>query len=116
MKELYVEGLANHNGRESCADVRKDDSEALTAVHTGWVLSPENAQVQGADVLALSGRQNCGHREARCRQALRGRVTANRFRPQARVETLCKGTGRVHGSPRKIETWCALGIPKGTSQ
>lgn len=42
MKELYIEGLANHNDRESCADVSNEVREALTAAHTGWVLSPEN--------------------------------------------------------------------------
>jgi hypothetical protein len=42
MKELYVEGLANHGGHESCAGDRKVMREALTVVCTGWVLSPEN--------------------------------------------------------------------------
>jgi hypothetical protein len=42
MKESYTEGLANHGGRESCVGIRKVVGEALTAVCTGWVLSPEN--------------------------------------------------------------------------
>lgn len=29
MKELYVEGLAPHDGPEPCAGVRKGDGEAL---------------------------------------------------------------------------------------
>jgi hypothetical protein len=41
MKESYVEGLAAHNGPESCAGVRKDTGEALTGENTGWVLSRE---------------------------------------------------------------------------
>jgi hypothetical protein len=32
MKELYVEGLASHDGPESCAGVREDAGEALTGV------------------------------------------------------------------------------------
>jgi hypothetical protein len=37
MKVLYIEGLANHIGPESCISVRKDEGEALTGVRTGWV-------------------------------------------------------------------------------
>lgn len=42
MQEPYAEGPANHSGRESCAGAREGAREALTAVCTGWVLSPEN--------------------------------------------------------------------------
>lgn len=35
MKELYIEGLANHNDHESCAGDRKEAGEALTVAHTG---------------------------------------------------------------------------------
>lgn len=30
MKESYGEGLASHTGPEACADLPRDDSEALT--------------------------------------------------------------------------------------
>lgn len=59
MKELYVEGLANHNDRESCADVSNGVREALTAAHAGWVLSPENLFFQSADTVLSDGRQYC---------------------------------------------------------
>jgi hypothetical protein len=29
MKDSYVEGVANHNGLESCVCVRKDEGKAL---------------------------------------------------------------------------------------
>ncbi len=32
MKESYVEGLASHDGPESCAGIREDAGEALTGV------------------------------------------------------------------------------------
>ncbi|MGI0134802.1 MAG: hypothetical protein ACREBW_07595 [Candidatus Micrarchaeaceae archaeon] len=46
MQELYIEGLANHNDHESCADVSNDVREALTVAHTGRVLSPENPYIR----------------------------------------------------------------------
>jgi len=60
MKESYIEGLANHNGPESGACVRKETCEAMTGVRTGRVLSRENRHDQGADVVVRSGRQH-GH-------------------------------------------------------
>jgi RNA-directed DNA polymerase len=42
MKELYIEGLANHNDHESCADTCKGVGEALTVAHTGWAIEPRN--------------------------------------------------------------------------
>jgi len=47
----YVEGLANHDGPESCASSREGAGEALTGVHMGRVLSCENRQSQGADAV-----------------------------------------------------------------
>ena len=41
MKEPYVEGVATHDGRESCVVVRKGGGEALTGVRAGEVLSRE---------------------------------------------------------------------------
>ncbi len=40
MKEPYVEGVATHDGPESCV-VRKGGGEALTGVRAGEVLSRE---------------------------------------------------------------------------
>src|SRR5215469_17009404 len=41
MKVSYVEGLANHNGPESCGVAREGGVEALTGGRTGRVLSRE---------------------------------------------------------------------------
>ena len=41
MKESHGEGVAIHSDPESCAATRKDDGEALTGAHAGWVLSRE---------------------------------------------------------------------------
>jgi hypothetical protein len=57
MKESHIEGLANHNGPESCVDTRKGMGEALTGVRTGRVLSCENKLFQGADAVGGRGRQ-----------------------------------------------------------
>ena len=69
MKELYVEGVATHDGPESCVDVRKDGGEALTGVRAGWAIEPRNQRVRGADAVKQVGRQ---HRWRRYARAVRG--------------------------------------------
>lgn len=41
MKESNVEGVANHDGPESCAGSREGVGEALTGGRAGWVPSRE---------------------------------------------------------------------------
>src|SRR5205809_6957342 len=65
MKELYVEGLASHDGPESCAGVREGAGEALTGVRAGGAIELRNVDVRGADAVSLSGRQ---HRRQRHRE------------------------------------------------
>jgi len=77
MKESYVEGIANHDGPESCADIREGGGEALTGVRAGQVLSREIDQVWGADAVEGGGRQ---HLVRRYREASQN---------PARSETLC---------------------------
>jgi len=67
MKESYVEGLATHDGPESCAVAREGGGEALTGVRAGRVLSRERHSLRGADPVGAWGRQ---HRERRYREAL----------------------------------------------
>ena len=44
MGTLYIEGLANHDGPESCVGDPRGRSEALTGVHAGGLLSREMAR------------------------------------------------------------------------
>jgi hypothetical protein len=40
MKELYIEGLATHDGPESCVGVREGVGEALTGARAGRAMEP----------------------------------------------------------------------------
>jgi len=62
MKESYVEGLATHDGPESCAVAREGGGEALTGVRAGRVLSRERNSLRGADAVEEGGRQHPGRR------------------------------------------------------
>ena len=44
MRTLYVEGVATHDGPESCVGVRKGAGEALTGVRAGWAIEPRNQE------------------------------------------------------------------------
>ena len=75
MKVSHVEGVANHNGLESCGGVRKDDGKALTEESTGWVLSREmhalprkRQELRDADAVGVSGRQHRVHRHRKVHQ------------------------------------------------
>jgi hypothetical protein len=77
MRELYIEGVATHDGPESCVGVREDAGEALTGVRAGRAIEPRNHLVRGADAVSISGRP---HRRQRHRKLLVG---------PARSENLC---------------------------
>jgi len=51
MRELYIEGVAIHDGPESCVGVREGNGEALTGVRAGWAIEPRNQEGRGADVV-----------------------------------------------------------------
>jgi hypothetical protein len=44
MRELYVEGVAIHDGPEPCVGVREGADEALAGVHVGRAIEPRNDQ------------------------------------------------------------------------
>jgi|NGEPerStandDraft_6_1074524.scaffolds.fasta_scaffold44685_2 hypothetical protein len=67
MRTLYVEGVATHDGPESCVDVREGGGEALTGVRTGWAIEPRNQGIRGADAVVISGRP---YRQQRFRELL----------------------------------------------
>ena len=65
MKESYVEGLATHNGPESCGVTRKGGVEALTGERAGRVFSRESPILRDADAVRRGGRQypRCQYRK-----------------------------------------------------
>ena len=62
MKVSYVEGLANHNGPESCGAAREGGDEALTGERMGRVFSRERDSLRDADAVGGSGRHHHVHR------------------------------------------------------
>ena len=76
MKEPHIEGVASHDGPESCVDARKGVGEALTGVGVGEVLSREIIP-SGCRRGSGPGRQ---HGQVRYRESLVG---------PARSEALC---------------------------
>ena len=74
MEVSYVEGIANHNGPESCGAAREGGDEALTGERTGRVLSreiyalPRKRQVlRDADAVEVCGRQHWAQRHRKVR-------------------------------------------------
>jgi hypothetical protein len=69
MEELYVEGVATHDGPEPCVGVREGIGEASVGARAGRAIEPRNHRVRGADAVYGSGRQ---HRQQRYRELLAG--------------------------------------------
>jgi hypothetical protein len=96
MRTPNIEGLANHDGPESCAVTREGGGEALTGVRAGQAIEPRNQGNRGADAVSISGRQ---HRQWRYRESLVG---------PARSETLCmygvllRENREIPGSPVRV--------------
>jgi len=51
MEELYVEGLATHDGPEPCVDDPRGRGEALVGARAGRAIEPRNQRVRGADAV-----------------------------------------------------------------
>jgi hypothetical protein len=86
MKESYVEGLATHDGPESCVVAREGAGEALTGVRVGRVLSRESKLLRGADAAEEGGRRDRPHRQREMRA------------DPARSETPCTLGNTSHGN------------------
>ena len=94
LEGLYVEGVAIHDGPESCVGAREGVGEVLTGVRAGWAIEPRNSCIRGADAL----------------QVAEGNTARRRFReppagPAGSVNLCmcvispCARTGRSHGHP-----------------
>ena len=69
MEVRNVEGVATHNGPESCVGARKGDGEALTGERAGRVLSREiHTPLRGADAVERSGRPHPTRRQRKARR------------------------------------------------
>lgn len=93
MKVSYVEGIANHNGPESCGAAREGGVEALTGERTGRVLSREiyallrkQQVLRDADALETVGRQHWVHRQRKV------------YQDPARSETPCMHASTLFGN------------------
>jgi hypothetical protein len=67
MKELRIEGIANHDDPEPCVGARKDEGEASVGARAGRDIEPRNHVVRGADAVSSCGRP---HRQQRYRELL----------------------------------------------
>src|SRR5215510_16000924 len=93
MKVSYVEGLANHNGPESCGAAREGGVEALAGGRTGRVLCREiyallreQQVLRDADAVEYVGRQYRVHRHRKV------------FPDPARSETPCMYASTLSGN------------------
>ena len=73
MRTPDIEGVAIHDGPESCAVAREGGGEALTGVRAGWAIEPRNHLVRGADAFRSVEGNIDGSAIASCRRAPRGR-------------------------------------------
>ena len=99
MRVPYVEGIAGHDGPESCVGAREGGGEALTGGHAGRVLSREKLKVQGADAVETSGRQH-------------GTARKGEFRPSPAWSE----TSRTHAKPTAREPGYPLADHGGASK
>ena len=93
MKVSYVEGIANHNGPESCGAAREGGVEALAGGRIGRVLSREihalprkRQALRDADAVENVGRQHRVHRHRKV------------YQDPARSETPCMYASTLFGN------------------
>jgi hypothetical protein len=99
MKESYRKGVANHPDLDPCEGIAKKrvHLKRWEEAHVGGVSRSSelrNRQIQGADGVSLTGRQQRDVRQRECGAALRSR------RPQACMETSRARTERPRCYPR----------------
>ena len=96
MRELYVEGVAIHDGPEPCVGVREGAGEALTGVRAGWAIEPRKSTQSGVPTLSYEAEGN-----------IAGGVFASRRRtPRGRRTCACaESPAREPGGPTVTRLW-----------
>src|SRR5919106_896683 len=69
MEELYVEGVATHDGPEPCVYAREGVGEASVGAHVGRAIEPRKNLGLGCRRFQIGGRQ---HQRQRYRELLLG--------------------------------------------
>lgn len=106
MREPYIEGVATHDGPESCAGDREVVGEALTGARAGWVLSREIRNSRMLTSLSQTESDTGTGAIASPGPILRGR------RPHARADSSCARTGRSTGRLRRMVPRAVSGRPE----
>jgi hypothetical protein len=75
LRGLHVEGLAIHDGPESCVGAREGVGEVLAGVRAGWAIEPRNSCIRGADALQMVEGNTAVSVFASWRRAPRGQRT-----------------------------------------
>jgi len=110
MKESDIEGVATHDGPESCDGAREGTGEALTGVHAGRPLSREISQLEAPTWLWDTEGNMVRSAIASAGTASRGRRT------RACVESSCARTGRSTIYPPEMARRVASGRPEAVSR
>jgi len=109
MKELHVEGVANHDDPGSGVGVREGVGEAKDRGTCGPGIEPRNQVNQGADAVIWSGRQHAPnrHRKGRCGPA--------RSKTPCTYGTSLRENREVSESPIAMVRWDATRNAKAVS-
>ena len=94
MRELYIEGVANHDGPEPCVDAREGSGEALGGVRAGR-LYPRNKEFRVSTrwIFVEGNIVGGGIRESLADPA--------RSENQGMCGVFMRGTGMSHARPRR---------------
>ncbi len=103
MKVSYVEGLANHNGPESCGAAREGGVEAWIGERTGRVFSRERVSLRDADAVGESGRPHPRHRYREVQRSPAWSQTPCTY------GSTSHGNREIPGSPQTELAWGRIG-------
>ena len=93
MRTPDIEGVAIHDGPESCAGTCEGAGEAFTGVRAGWAIEPRNHHFG----VPTPSHEAEGHISGGASASRRG--TPRGLRPCACTESSCARTGRSRARP-----------------